>query len=93
MRFLEGDVEIGAEAVLTWDGGRVQRLSAPFLRAQCPCENCRLAPLRLEPAMFPGLRLERAQPVGRYALLLGFSDGHASGAYSFDLLQSFPDKA
>ena len=43
--------------------------------------------------MFPGLVLESARPVGRYALLLGFSDEHDYGAFSFDLLQTFPDQA
>jgi DUF971 family protein len=93
MRFIEGDIAVGEAAVLRWDGGRVQRLGAPFLRARCPCEQCKLAPIKLEPGMFPGLLLESAQPVGRYALLLGFSDGHGYGAYSFDLLQSLPDEA
>ncbi|MGH7441820.1 MAG: DUF971 domain-containing protein [bacterium] len=93
MKFMEGDVEIGPTALLRWDMGRTQNLSAPFLRAHCPCEHCKLAPIHLEPGMFPGLRLTSADPVGRYALLLGFSDEHGSGAYSFDLLQSFPDEA
>jgi DUF971 family protein len=93
MRFMEGDIETGAEALLRWDTGRVQRLGAAFLRSRCPCEQCKLAPIPLEAAMFPGLELETARPVGRYALLLGFSDGHDYGAFSFDLLQTFPDQA
>lgn len=93
MRFLEGDIETGPAALLRWDSGRAQRLGASYLRARCPCEHCRLAPIRLESSMFPGLTLESARPVGRYALLLGFSDGHDYGAFSFDLLQSLPDEA
>ena len=93
MRFMEGDIQLGAVARLRWDDGLAQSLSAPYLRAHCPCEQCKLAPIRLEPSMFPGLTLDRADPVGRYALLLGFSDGHGYGAYSFDLLRSFPEEA
>lgn len=93
MRFMEGDIELGPLAVLRWDMGRTQRLGAAFLRAHCPCEQCKMAPIPLEPGMFPGLALESARPVGRYALLLGFSDGHDYGAFSFDLLQTFPDQA
>ncbi|HTB22823.1 MAG TPA: DUF971 domain-containing protein [bacterium] len=93
MRFMEGQFETGTTALLRWDKGRTQRLSAPFLRAHCPCEQCKLAPIKLEPGMFPGLSVETAEPVGRYALLLGFSDGHGYGAFSFDLLESFPDEA
>jgi DUF971 family protein len=90
---MEGEIDTGPVARLRWDSGRRQSLSAAFLRSRCPCEQCKLAPIRLEPGMFPGLELEQADPVGRYALLLGFSDGHNYGAYSFDLLLSFPDEA
>jgi DUF971 family protein len=76
MRFIEGDIETGSPVVLRWDNGRVQTLDAAFLRARCPCEQCKLAPIKLETGMFPGLALETAEAVGRYALLLGFSDGH-----------------
>ncbi len=93
MKFMEGDLETGPVAVLRWNKGRVQRLSAPMLRALCPCEQCKLAPIKLEAGMFPGLLLVRADPVGRYALLLEFSDGHNYGAYSFDLLEALPDEA
>jgi DUF971 family protein len=93
VRFLEGDIAVGTAASLRWDKGRTQVLGAAFLRSRCPCEHCKLAPIRLEPGMFPGLSLDLAEPVGRYALLLTFSDGHGSGAFSFDLLQSFPDEA
>jgi len=93
MKFMEGDIELGSSAVLRWDTGRIQRLGAAFLRAHCPCEQCKLAPIKLEAGMFPGLLVLAADPVGRYALLLRFSDGHGYGAYSFDLLQAFPDEA
>lgn len=33
-----------------------------------------------------GVRIERLEPVGNYALRLVFSDGHDSGFYSWDLL-------
>lgn len=93
MRFIEGDVEMGPQVVIHWKDGRRQLLAADFLRAKCPCETCKLAPIKLERGMFPGLSAERFDPVGRYALQIEFSDGHKHGAYSFDLLQSFPDEA
>lgn len=93
MRFMEGEIQGGPEVELRWDSGRIQRLGAAWLRARCPCEQCQLAPIPLQASMFPGLRLEAAAPVGRYALLLRFSDGHDYGAYSFELLQGFPDRA
>jgi DUF971 family protein len=93
MRFLEGEAEAGPRLLLAWDDGRKQSLSAPYLRAKCPCETCKLSTIKLEPSMFPGLSVEGFDPVGRYALQLHFSDGHRYGAYSFDLLQSLPDEA
>lgn len=93
MRFLEGDAHAGPRLAIQWDNGRQQQLSASFLRAKCPCETCKLATLKLEPAMFPGLVVDSFDLVGRYALQLHFSDGHRHGAFSFDLLQTFPDEA
>ena len=93
LRFIEGEAELGPHLLLRWDNGRRQKLGAAFLRSECPCENCKLAPIDLEPQMFPGLVIEEAVPVGRYALQLRFSDGHAHGAFSFDLLQSWGDEA
>ena len=92
MRFLEGDLELGPALSLTWDSGRKQTISAAFLRSQCPCENCKLQKPRSKPEEFPGVSIERFDSVGRYALQLFFSDGHRHGAFSFDLLQSFPDE-
>jgi DUF971 family protein len=93
MRFIEGEAETGPHLALKWDSGRQQKLGAAFLRARCPCENCKLAPIKLEPQMFPGLQVDEIVPVGRYALQLRFSDGHSHGAFSFDLLQALPDEA
>jgi len=42
-----------------------------------------------EPVVVPGKRnvgIERAEPVGQYAVRLVFDDGHASGLYSWDVL-------
>lgn len=33
------------------------------------------------------ITVERAEPVGRYALRIFFSDGHSSGLYTWDLLR------
>jgi DUF971 family protein len=86
-------LELGSALTLAWDDGRKQSLSAPFLRSQCPCESCKLQKPRPPASAYPGVVIERFEPVGRYALQLMFSDGHRHGAFSFDLLQSFPDQA
>jgi DUF971 family protein len=93
MDFAEGSLSLGPVLELRWQDGRLQRLSAPFLRAHCRCEVCKTLPMKLEASMFPGLRVDQVFEVGAYALQLVFSDGHKHGAYSFDLLLSFPDEA
>jgi DUF971 family protein len=41
--------------------------------------------------MFPGLRVERVDLVGAYALQFHFSDKHYDGAYPYEMLQHLPD--
>jgi DUF971 family protein len=91
--FAEGEMELGPALTLRWRGGRVQRLSAAYLRAHCGCATCRNAAIQIEPSMFPGLQVQEALAVGAYALQLKFSDGHSHGAYPFSLLESMPDEA
>lgn len=93
MEFAEGTLTLGPVVELHWQDGRVQKLSAPFLRANCRCEVCKTLPMKLEPGMFPGLNVDQKFDVGAYALQFVFSDGHKNGAYSFDLLLTFPDQA
>lgn len=72
------------------DGNRF-RLPAEFLRVYSPSAEVR--------GHGPGqevlqtgkkeVAIERVEPVGRYALLLVFSDGHDTGIYSFDLLHEY----
>lgn len=43
-----------------------------------------------EPTVVPGKRnvaIERVEPVGSYAVRLVFDDGHATGLYSWDVLE------
>lgn len=67
-------------------------------RYQLPCEYLRVyspsAEVRGhggdEPVLVPGKRnvgIERLEPVGHYAVRLVFDDGHASGLYSWDVLE------
>jgi len=78
---------------ITWRDDSEDELPVAYLRANCPCATCRETradtnPLRvlsddmLETEVF----VEKMTPVGRYALNFTFSDGHATGIYSFDYL-------
>jgi DUF971 family protein len=75
---------------IEWAGGSVSRVAFKLLRSRCPCASCvdENTGLRiLDPATIP----ETIVPVslglsGNYALKIAWSDGHATGLYTFDLL-------
>ncbi len=79
----------GAALTVSFDDGARFELPAPLLRAMTPSAADRghggpsFAPV---PGVSPGVRLTSLAPVGRYAVRLGFDDGHDSGLYSWDRL-------
>jgi ATP-binding protein involved in chromosome partitioning len=76
---------------IVWHDGVAQVYDAVALRRACPCAECRdetTGAARLKPDDIPpNLSIENVRPVGRYGLNIVFSDGHASGIYTFDLLR------
>ena len=69
------------------DGGRYS-LPLEYLRVYSPSAEVR-GHGGGEPQLVPGKRevnVERVEPVGNYAVRLVFDDGHASGLYSWDIL-------
>ena len=90
-----------ADAVLelTWDAEGVVRLPYRSLRAECPCASCHnewTGERILDPATIRAdLKLEGMEPVGNYAVRLGWNDGHSSGLYTWETLrrlsQSVPE--
>ena len=92
MEFPEGSIEsFGGYVQISWSTGRVQKLSAPFLRAVCQCAECGNLSIQIEAKMFPGLQVERINLVGSYAFQFYFSDGHHDGAFPYDMLLILPD--
>jgi DUF971 family protein len=74
--------------LVTWQGGSEVRLEASALRAGCRCAGCTAARRRgLTIAADRSVSIASVQPVGGYAVNLGFSDGHARGIYPWSLLQ------
>jgi DUF971 family protein len=70
------------------DGTR-HDLPCEFLRVFSPSAEVRGHGLD-EPVLVPGKRnvnIERLEPVGNYAVRLVFDDGHATGLYSWDVLE------
>ncbi len=76
---------------ITWADGHESRLDVRELRLACGCAVCVdewTGEERLEPASVPDdVRPLRIEPVGRYAIQIEWSDGHASGIYPFKRLR------
>ena len=77
---------------IDWADGARSLLDVRALRLACACAECvdewsgevRLAPARVPPDVAPlGIH-----PVGRYAIQIEWSDGHATGIYTFERLRS-----
>ena len=76
---------------IAFDDGKVFRLPCEFLRVHSPSAEVR--------GHGPGQEVLQAgkkdveilaiEPVGNYAVLLRFSDGHDTGIYSWDLLYEY----
>ncbi|WP_043769312.1 gamma-butyrobetaine hydroxylase-like domain-containing protein [Algiphilus aromaticivorans] len=74
---------------VSWAEGRVDRLPFELLRVHSPSAEVQG---HGRPVVVPGKRnvgVERAEPVGNYAVKLVFDDGHDTGLYTWDLLEEY----
>jgi ATP-binding protein involved in chromosome partitioning len=76
---------------IEWADGGESTFSAAELRGLCPCAMCvseSTGARTHDPASVPAdLTHEDVRLVGNYAIALRFSDGHATGIYSFRYLR------
>lgn len=73
---------------IAWPDGRVDRLPWEYLRVHSPSAEVQG---HGQPRVIPGKRdvvLKTVQPVGRYAVKLGFDDGHDTGLFTWELLDA-----
>jgi len=81
----------GRRLVLTW-GTETTRIDAVTLRRNCPCAGCvdEMTGERTlrDDSVDPEVRILEIARVGRYALQLGFSDGHATGLFTYASLSN-----
>jgi DUF971 family protein len=91
----------GAGVDIIWSDGHASHYDFLYLREQCPCAMCnderekkaRAGPIPVAAGtgvlpMFKARATGKtAQAVGNYAIQIGFTDGHATGIYSFDHLR------
>lgn len=89
-------VSTGEGVEITWSDGHTSRYDFPYLRDHCPCALCnderqKKATLGQSSAalpMFkPRVKAKSATAVGNYAIQIEFTDGHATGIFSFDHLR------
>ena len=96
-------VKTGAGVDITWADGHASHYEFAYLRDECPCATCNdergkkdvfaaaapaagsFAPL---PMFKPKPRAQAATVVGNYAVQISFTDGHATGIYSYDHLRT-----
>ena len=80
------------ELEIIWLDGHASRYSVADLRRSCSCAGCvdeRTGIPILKPEdVSEDVRPVRIEPVGRYAIQFHWSDGHATGIYSFDRLRA-----
>lgn len=87
LSFRAGAQELFAE----FDDGRSGRVDYRTLRLESPSAEVQghgRGP-KPPPPVVPGdIRVTKAEPVGRYAVRLFFSDGHSSGLYTWSILRA-----
>jgi ATP-binding protein involved in chromosome partitioning len=80
---------------ITWGDGAKSEFDVRALRMACACAECVdewSGRPRLDPASVSAdVRPVRIQPVGRYAIQIEWSDGHASGVYPFRRLRELSE--
>ncbi len=101
MRLRPADIKVDrARRVMAvrWNDGHLSEFPFADLREACPCAECREG--SAQPALSAGgdlmtIPLARVksydvldvQPVGNYALLITWGDGHKYGIYTWDFLR------
>lgn len=91
-------VTSGEGVEIAWVDGHQSRYDFSYLRDQCPCALCnderqkkdteKAKGVPLLPMYKERVKARAAKPVGSYAIQIEFSDGHASGIFSFGFLRS-----
>ncbi len=94
-------VTTGAGVDIVWSDGHASHYDFPYLRDECPCATCNDERIRKSagagarpvltaalPMYKPKARAQAATTVGNYAIQITFTDGHATGIFSYDHLRS-----
>jgi DUF971 family protein len=87
----------GAGVDITWADGHSSHYDFAYLRDECPCATCNDERIKKQafsaagpvsaaalPMFKPKARAKAATKVGNYAIQITFTDGHATGIFSYD---------
>ena len=91
-------VSTGEGVDITWADGHTSHLDFQYLRDNCPCALCnderekaKKTPGATASSVLPMFKAKvtakGANAVGSYAVQIQFSDGHATGIFSFEHLR------
>jgi DUF971 family protein len=79
--------------VIRWSEGDERVYALRDLRCACPCASCvdeHTGRRVLDPAEVPeDVSVDRMELVGHYALRIHWTDGHATGIYTWEFLRGF----
>jgi len=82
----------GTSLRIAWNDGHVSLYPPAYLRLRCRCAHCvdeTSGRRTIRPEDIPSdIHPLRADPVGRYAIRIAWSDQHTSGIYTFDHLRA-----
>ncbi len=81
---------------VSFDDGVIFDIPFRVLREESPSAEVRghgAGPKPPQPPVPEDVRVETAEPVGRYAVRLVFSDGHSSGIYTWSYLRQLGAEA
>lgn len=83
------------QLTVTFDDGAVFALPYKMLRLESPSADVQghgSGPKPPPPLVSDDISVDKADPVGRYAVRLYFSDGHANGLYTWAYLRELGEK-
>jgi DUF971 family protein len=88
--FSPSDIHVdndAGEVQVAWGDGHKSALPIDRLRGYCPCAECQGHGGELTWIEHKARGITGAEPVGRYAILFQFDDGHTTGIYRWEYLR------
>lgn len=82
--------------ILSYSDGNEKSITLQYLRDECPCAGCKGETILLRTFKPSGPRIitpdsykvASITPVGDYAIQIAWKDGHTTGIYSWDYIQT-----